>query len=87
MPRIITIYLETADGKTDEPTGIHVDHGDGSATWATSASLDSFTPAGSPKSLRAVLRRLRDDVAPMPKSAVKASAKAPPPSALDPATP
>lgn len=77
MTRTITIYLEDADGKTDEPTGIHVDNGDGTASWVTGAALDAIIPAGSPRALRGNLRRLRDDVAPLPRSVPKVRKVAP----------
>jgi hypothetical protein len=59
----ITIYLEDADGQTDRPTGMHVDHGDGTATWLAGGALDGLVPTGSPRDVREILARLRDDVA------------------------
>lgn len=81
--RRITIYLEDADGETDQVTGMHVDHGDGTATWLRGGDLDGHTPAGSPRSLRGILRRLRDDAKPLPKVQPRERVVAPKPTRDD----
>jgi len=58
---IYTIRTEAADGKPEEVTSVHVDHGDGSASWIVAGALDTTKPAGSPLSWRQIGRRLRDD--------------------------
>lgn len=46
----ITLYFEDADGQTDRCTGLHVDNGDGSASWLAAGALDAFVaPAADPK--------------------------------------
>ena len=77
MMRTITITLEDADGEADEPTGLHVDRGDGTAAWLASGALDASGPSGSGKTWRQVARRLRDDAAALPAVAPKAAKTAP----------
>jgi len=75
MPKTITIICEDADGEINKPTGYHVDHGDGTATWITGAALDAVKVG--PKTLRESLKRLRDDSAPLAKSVPKPRKEAP----------
>lgn len=63
----ITLYFESADGKPDRCTGMHVDHGDGTASWLASGALDLSGPEGSGKTWREVGERSRDDAKPLPK--------------------
>lgn len=59
---------EPADGQLDRLTGLHIDHGDGSATWLPSGQLDLHSPAGSGKTWREIGERARDDAKALPKS-------------------
>ena len=78
MPtRKITIYIEDADGVTDEVTGIHADNGDGTASWIAGAALDTTQPSKSPIAWRDIGRRLRDDAAEIPKFIPKTPKVAP----------
>lgn len=40
--KIITLYIEDADGQQDKVTGFHVDFGDGSASWFAGKQIDDI---------------------------------------------
>lgn len=71
----ITLIYEEADGQPERMTGLHIDHGDGTATWIASGALDTARPAGSPYTWREIGERTRDDSAKLPKSRPPEAAK------------
>lgn len=77
----VTIIIEPADGLEEQVTGVHVDHGDGSASWLTGAALDT-KPAGSPRTWREIGARALSDGKTAPKFVSKQSPVAPPPAAF-----
>lgn len=68
----ITIHVEPADGLPEQVTGVHIDHGDGSASWLTGPGLDT-KPTGSPRTWREIGLRANADGKTAPKFVTKAA--------------
>lgn len=62
--KTITIRFEPADGAEERATYLHVDHGDGTASFLSSAALD-VAPPGSPRTYREIAERLNRDIEPL----------------------